>query len=558
MSAAIFYHADAYDTSRPNLMGRHTAGEGFLAGFARYAQGDPLYCYTRTKDGFRDFHERVQRWNPKPRETRWIPLHRPSALSAPGCLFRPGPSITDFAWQRRSGDQRGHSLCGVTHTIATARIMDSLTDLAIAPIQSWDAIICTSSVVKATVDRVFETWGAYLQDRFGVSVTSQIQLPVIPLGVDCDAFVETDATAKARTAWREKFGAAPDDIVVLFMGRLNFMDKAHPLPMYLGLEETARRTNKRVHLVQAGWFGQKEIEKQFKIGAKTFCPSVNAVFVDGRKPEVRDTIWFAADIFTSLSDNIQETFGLTPIEAMAAGLPVVVSDWDGYRDTVRHGIDGFAVPTVMPPPGFGEDLALRFQTEFDAYGGYIGNVSQCTAIDPGACADAYARLALDPDLRRRMGQAGRKRAREVFDWRVIVGAYEALWSELAARRAVDNLIAPRTPGTPASPAREDPFSLFASYPTRALDPTDYLSIVDEPAAPTLERIRELGMNTYSQTTQADADVCGELLRRIAADGPTTVETIVSDVPESDAAKTYRTLCWLAKTGLVRLEEAETP
>ena len=65
------------------------------------------------------------------------------------------------------------------------------------------------------------------------------------------------------------------------------------------------------------------------------------------------------DIFCSLSDNIQETFGITPIEAMSAGLPVVVSDWDGYRDTVRDGIDGFRVPTQMPPPGYGDELALR-------------------------------------------------------------------------------------------------------------------------------------------------------------------------------------------------------
>ena len=45
-----------------------------------------------------------------------------------------------------------------------------------------------------------------------------------------------------------------------------------------------------------------------------------------------------ADVFVSPSDNIQETFGLSVIEAMASGLPVIVSDWDGYRDTVVDGV----------------------------------------------------------------------------------------------------------------------------------------------------------------------------------------------------------------------------
>jgi glycosyltransferase involved in cell wall biosynthesis len=33
---------------------------------------------------------------------------------------------------------------------------------------------------------------------------------------------------------------------------------------------------------------------------------------------------------------------------MAAGIPVVVSDWDGYKDTVRDGVDGFRIPTFKP------------------------------------------------------------------------------------------------------------------------------------------------------------------------------------------------------------------
>ena len=45
---------------------------------------------------------------------------------------------------------------------------------------------------------------------------------------------------------------------------------------------------------------------------------------------------------------------------MAAGLPVVVSDWDGYRYTVSDGVEGFRVPTLAPAHARqGEELALQ-------------------------------------------------------------------------------------------------------------------------------------------------------------------------------------------------------
>ena len=62
----------------------------------------------------------------------------------------------------------------------------------------------------------------------------------------------------------------------------------------------------------------------------------------------RDDAWAAADVFISLADNAQEAFGLTPLEAMAASLPCIVSDWNGYRDTVRDGVDGDLIPAMMP------------------------------------------------------------------------------------------------------------------------------------------------------------------------------------------------------------------
>ena len=42
---------------------------------------------------------------------------------------------------------------------------------------------------------------------------------------------------------------------------------------------------------------------------------------------------------------LRRLLDLAVAEAMAAGVPLVVSDWNGYRDLVRDGIDGFRVPT---------------------------------------------------------------------------------------------------------------------------------------------------------------------------------------------------------------------
>ena len=53
-------------------------------------------------------------------------------------------------------------------------------------------------------------------------------------------------------------------------------------------------------------------------------------------------LYQAADVFVFPS--LIETFGIVIVEAMAAGLPIIVSDAPGCRDVVRHGEDGMMVP----------------------------------------------------------------------------------------------------------------------------------------------------------------------------------------------------------------------
>ncbi|TWA61080.1 glycosyl transferase family 1 [Azospirillum brasilense] len=462
-NAAIYFHPEGYETARTDLKGRHVAGESFLIGFFRHSGLDRFACHVDGPPLARLFMDLAAQHAPG-RKVELYLTGEPSRLANVGCLFLPGPGIDQFAWRRRSRDQRAYSLCGITHT--TSESPQALGALATAPIQPWDAVICTSWAARSSVEAVLQPYAEYLRDRLGAAEVPLPNLPVIPLGVDTDAF-RFDPSVRA--AERAALGIGEEDVAILFVGRLSFHAKAHPIPMYQALERAAQRTGKRLHLIQAGWFGNDSIAAAFIEGARRYCPSVNAIFLDGRKPDVRTRIWAVADLFTSLVDNIQETFGITPVEAMAAGLPCVVTDWNGYRETVRHGVDGFRVPTVLPPPGFAPDLADRYDAGLDSYDHFIARASQITAVDVEAAAEAYALLAVDPGLRRRMGEAGRARAAAVFDWKAIIPQYLDVWRQLADIRRHAQERAPRRDGD-GNPLRPDPLRMFQAYPSRTLEP----------------------------------------------------------------------------------------
>jgi hypothetical protein len=300
--------------------------------------------------------------------------------------------------------------------------------------------------------------------------------------------------------------------------------------------------------VLGGWAGSEALEEAFHTSTRQFCPSIHYRAVDGRPPDTRFSLWSVADIFLSLSDNIQETFGLTPIEAMAAGLPCVVSDWDGYRDTVRHGIDGFRVPTCAPRGGLGEDLAYAFAQEWMNYDQYVAGASQLIAVDINRAAEALTALVLDANLRRRMGAAGAQRAREVFDWSAIIPQYQDLWGELAARRAC----APE-PGPnhlAGNPARLDPFRLFASYPTAPLSGSTVLTAVAGLSwADAAQRLNmRLAVNSpWARATTAEIEAA---FARLSVRGEATVDDLLAEVPAERRVFVERSLLWLAKFAVV--------
>ncbi|HYC63533.1 MAG TPA: glycosyltransferase family 4 protein, partial [Reyranellaceae bacterium] len=478
-------------------------------------------------------------------------------LARAGCLYRPDPVLQEEAWQRLSGNTRAYSLCGITHTLSSTGAQRALTQYLTAPYEEWDAVICTSHAVRRAVDHITAEFGAYLAQRFGLPQPPRpaLQLPVIPLGVHTADF---DTTTKpmqaARARWRKQLSIGAKDVVALFVGRLAYHAKANPLPMYRALEAAQKRTKAKLHLVQVGWFGNEHIERAFKQGAKEHCPSVSCHFLDGRDPKVRADIWSVGDFFTSLVDNIQETFGLSPVEAMAAGLPVVASDWDGYRETVRHGEDGMLIRTLMSPPGTGEPLAMRHNNGIDNYDNYIAVAALNVAVDIAQTTDAYAALISDASLRARMAEQGRQRARETFEWKRIYGQYRELWGELAERRQAATQRAPRKQGYSNNPIHPDPFRLFAHYPTTTFGGKSKVRLAEADEA-VWRATLALPLLTATPATMATADEALALRAALDKAGdPMEVTALLQTAAQQRREALARALALLLKGGLIEIDD----
>jgi glycosyltransferase involved in cell wall biosynthesis len=562
MTAAIYYHPEGYTTSGPKLMGRNAAGESFLRGFLKHSKASEFWAQVQKPEHGQHFAQTVKAQG-RAEAVKVVDKACLSALRDIGTVYYPGPGIGEHAFQRALAGGLGASarnphtawsLCGITHTTSSAGAMDALAELITAPVQPWDAVICTSTAVKDNVQRLLQAQVHYLQDRLGISKIVLPLLPVIPLGIHTQDFEFTEAQ---KATARQALGADQNTLVVLYVGRLSFHAKAHPLAMYQALQKAATSvaaSGKKIVLVECGWHANEFIEKAYQEAASQACPSVQVITLDGRLASARETAWAGADVFCSLSDNIQETFGIVPIEAMAAGLPVVVSDWDGYKDTVRHGLDGFRISTCMPEAGLATDLALRHALEVDTYDMYCGHNCSLVSVDIEATAQAFVQLFESAELRQRMGQAGKQRAQQLYDWATIIAQYESLWKEQTQLRLAAQKVDQVTLPPHAWPARMDPFFAFESYPTQTLKPTSVLALTDASATKALLRVNQyksLAMVNFAKLVlPTDAEIAHVL--NVAAQGSCSAQALIQGIDPSRQAFVMRSLAWLLKLGVLRL------
>ncbi|MDL2306940.1 glycosyltransferase family 4 protein [Desulfovibrio sp. OttesenSCG-928-C06] len=290
-----------------------------------------------------------------------------------------------------------------------------------------DVVAATSSageqVVLSMYDRLRQGY------QLNAEQFRQPQVRIVPLGVEPEDMPAPHERERLGAAMRQKLGIAPGETVFLVFARISYLSKMDLLPIlrafkraeFMGLAPRSYR------FLLAGWQGEDET---FGEEMQKFAANLGINFSLAVRPddEERKALYACADIFLSPSDNLQETFGLTMLEAAAAGLPVIASDFDGYKDLVLHGETGFLIPTIGPENT--DDTNLR--SAFAPAAEYHLRLAQQCVVDVPKMAESIARLAAEPELRRTMGECGRQRAVADYSWSRVIDYYVALWDELAA------------------------------------------------------------------------------------------------------------------------------
>ena len=468
---AIYYNDDAFIAKGGKLMGRHAAGSAYLRAIAQNKFSE-VAALVRNKNERQNFINLFKSFIPKDTkiDVNMYPWDKPILSEEFGGIFIGDPQIGNFSLLRSNFGHNSYSIVGITHTTMSRNIIDFIGDLIIKPTQEWDALICTSNCVKDTVETLIKDFTTGLKERFKIDDLKLPEFPVIPLGVHDEDFNFSD---KDKFELRESLGINPEDIALVFVGRLSFHAKAHYFPMYKSLQEIAKKykDKKKIHLLQVGWFANDHIKDLFRTDADLICPDVMCHFIDGLNQKNKNLILSSSDIFISLTDNFQETFGLTPLEGMAAGLPVVVTDWNGYRDTVRNNLDGFTIPTLSLESGQSDDLSYYYHSNITNYDQYISYASQRVSVDIKKCIQKISELIENDELREKMSINGKARVKENYSWKVILDSYSNLKDHLNDKRNFSD----SSKNTFNYIKAFDPNNLFKSYPSVSLSENHMIS-----------------------------------------------------------------------------------
>ena len=319
----------------------------------------------------------------------------------------------------------------------------------------FDTIICATSSLKICIERIFQ----YSREEARSSAKFEGKIEVIPFGIDVERFVP-----RTKSEIREELGFHRDDFLIGYIGRITSRTKMDLLPLiriFALLLDQVKSTQLRLYIIgkdQEDGYINLLRRKAILMGIAD-----KVRFVTDHSNSDMHKYFSALDIFVSPCDHIGETFGITPIEAMSCGVPVVVSDWNGYKETIRNGYNGFKIPTYWHEACDFHDISY----ELDDFTRKYSIFSQTVAVDIPSFVKTLRRLFDEEELRTKISANGREWILNNYSWEKIIGKYERLWRQKYEESSSYSMRKKKE-------RKRVLYDTFSHYSTRALSEQDFV------------------------------------------------------------------------------------
>ncbi len=258
----------------------------------------------------------------------------------------------------------------------------------------------------------------------------RLRVGSIPLAVEKCEFGRLDKKIS-----RQILQLSDTDLVFLSVGRFSSAFKADLDPVLLVFKRLLEGVPNAL-LILAG-SGDEEGRT-----VEALCTQLGIAgrvrIVTNFPPFIKPTLYGAADVFISIVDNVQETFGIAVVEAMMSGLPVIGSDWSGYRSLIRHSETGFLVRSFWNQNASGILGGLEALITTVEQAKFL---AQRTVISSEELLRYMFDLSNNPDLRTEMGQKGRRRAEAHYCWEAVIPRFCKMLAKSARRSRRGPLVA---------------------------------------------------------------------------------------------------------------------